>query len=76
MTNDEIIRMAREAGAYLDEDEGEILLLPEHLFERFAALVAEATKDKSITAVKSVKTTFEAQDRILLEAVQAIRGMK
>ena len=36
-----VIEMARDAGAYLDEDECSSLLLPERLFERFAELIRE-----------------------------------
>ena len=49
MTRDDIIRMAREAGAYyasIDEDTGEeFLALPERAFERFAALVADHERE-------------------------------
>jgi hypothetical protein len=49
MTQDGIIRMAREAGAYyaaIDEETGqEFLALTEDAFEHFAALVAAAERE-------------------------------
>jgi len=50
MTQDEIIRMAREAGAYKNCD---VWQMNAELFERFAALVAEATKRDVITLCKN-----------------------
>jgi hypothetical protein len=44
MTQDEIIRMARETGAYKNCD---VWQMNAELLERFAALVAEATKEKA-----------------------------
>lgn len=44
MTRDEIIRMAREAGAFFDGD-CSVYDMPEHCFEKFAALVAAAERE-------------------------------
>ena len=43
MTRDNIIRMAKEAGAFFDGDNS-VYDMPEHCFERFAALVAAAER--------------------------------
>ena len=44
MTRDDIIRMAREAGAFFDGD-CSVYDMPEHCFEKFAALVAERERE-------------------------------
>ena len=44
MTRDNIIRMAKEAGAFFDGDNS-VYDMPEHCFERFAALVAAAERE-------------------------------
>ncbi len=44
MTRDDIIRMAKEAGAFFDGDNS-VYDMPEHCFERFAALVAAAERE-------------------------------
>ena len=44
MTRDDIIRMAREAGAFFDGD-CSVYDMPEHCFEKFAALVAAAERE-------------------------------
>ena len=44
MTRDDIIRMAQEAGAFFDGD-CSVYDMPEHCFERFAALVAAAERE-------------------------------
>ena len=43
MTRDDIIRMAKEAGAFFDGD-CSVYDMPEHCFERFAALVAASER--------------------------------
>ena len=44
MTRDDIIHMAKEAGAFFDGDNS-VYDMPEHCFERFAALVAAAERE-------------------------------
>ena len=44
MTSDDIIRMAKEAGAFFDGD-CSVYDMPEHCFEHFAALVAAAERE-------------------------------
>ena len=44
MTRADIIRMAKEAGAFFDGDNS-VYDMPEHCFERFAALVAAAERE-------------------------------
>ena len=67
MTQDEIIRMAREAGAGLLHNDEWVIFGNEKL-ERFAALVAEATKEKmkKVFAVATPKSTWTT-DRIIAE---------
>ena len=50
MKRDDIIRMAKEAGAFFDGDNS-VYDMPEHCFERFAALVA-AEKDEEIARLQ------------------------
>ena len=78
MTSDDIIKMAMEAGATtVDQDDPQCYIgdtaFDEDGLKRFYAMAVASERDACIAAVKSVKTTFEAQDRILLEAVKAIR---
>lgn len=49
MTDKQLLDLALEAGAYLDDDEGTSLMLPERLFERFAELVAAAERNRTWT---------------------------
>ena len=65
MTQDEIIRMAREASADGNGDE-----LTGDAIERFAALVAEATKEKAAKVCEEHKGWFGYQ------IAAAIRSMK
>jgi hypothetical protein len=70
MTNDEIIRMAREAGSCSAVCEGcdNVDVLCGNSLERFATLVAEATKEKmkKVFAVATPKSTWTT-DRIIAE---------
>jgi hypothetical protein len=72
MTQDEIIRMAQEAGLGLmrSKPKSEIFFTapPIQKLERFAALVAEATKEKmkKVFAVATPKSTWTT-DRIIAE---------
>ena len=50
MNREDIIRMAKEAGAFFDGDNS-VYDMPEHCFERFAALVA-AEKDEEIARLQ------------------------
>ena len=52
MTRDDIIRMAKEAGAFFDGDNS-VYDMPEHCFERFAALVAAAEREKVAAWMRS-----------------------
>ena len=45
MNRDDVIRMAQEAGAFFDGDFS-VYDMPEHCFEKFAALVAAAEREK------------------------------
>lgn len=45
MNRDDIIRIAQEAGAFFDGD-CSVYDMPEHCFEKFAALVAAAEREK------------------------------
>ena len=50
MNRDDIIRLAKEAGAFFDGDNS-VYDMPEHCFEKFAALVA-AEKDEEIARLQ------------------------
>ena len=50
MNREDIIRMAKEAGAFFDGDNS-VYDMPEHCFEKFAALVA-AEKDEEIARLQ------------------------
>ncbi len=81
-TSDDIIRMAREAGFTDSNAHSDIIVRHSNgswvsvhdLLKRFHALAVAAEREACIAAVKSVKTSFEARDRIVLDAVQAIRA--
>ena len=79
MTQDEIIRMAREAGFWKD-----LFAYPEfkdHI-ERFAALVAEATKEKAAKIADAelmntnMLTSYPPKSRAAWNIAAAIRSMK
>jgi hypothetical protein len=90
MTQDEIIRMANEAGLWSVAD-----VFPKEL-ERFAALVAEATKEKMDGVCEDLTTAYmvgfengkdymkekaakicdDKHDYMCSRAAAAIRGMK
>ena len=72
MTREDIIRMAREAGAYWDE---EAYLLPQHYFERFAALVAAAEREECAKVAEAYEPRCEVCPRGVAEAIRA-RGEK
>jgi len=60
MTQDEIIRMAREAGIefdLIDEDEGQIWYITSEGLERFAALVAAAERDECACLCDALERT-------------------
>jgi hypothetical protein len=77
MTQDEIIRMAREAGAMFDHISWvERDLAP--VFERFATLVAEETKEKAAKVLldDSYAITFQSLGQYRTACSAAIRSMK
>ena len=56
MTQDEIIRMAREAGVYTDSDDNEMFLaMPETSFEHFAALVAAYEREACAKVCEGIR---------------------
>ena len=57
MNREDIIRMAKEAGAFFDGD-CSVYDMPEHCFERFAALVAAAERD----AVRNIILDYAGRD--------------
>ena len=59
MTRDDIIRMAREAGAFFDGD-CSVYDMPEHCFEKFAALVAAAEREACAKACEKLIDTFSS----------------
>jgi hypothetical protein len=77
MTQDEIIRMAREAGFYKDQP----MYYDEEMIERFAALVAEATKEKAAKVCAMMEWRGRSDEAIWKgdaadECAAAIRSMK
>jgi len=65
---DEIIRMAREAGATVSSFHGRFVMYPDDI-ERFAALVAAAEREACIKAVEKV-----GQHGIVTQCAAAIRA--
>ena len=59
MTRDDINRMAREAGAFFDGD-CSVYDMPEHCFEKFAALVAAAEREACAKACEKLIDTFSS----------------
>ena len=72
MNRDDIIRMAKEAGAFFDGDNS-VYDMPEHCFERLAALVAAAERKKVAAWMHFNDYTTGHGDCIedLLEEIQA-----
>ena len=69
MNRDDIIRMAQEAGAFFDGDFS-VYDMPEHCFEKFAALVAAAERE---ACCKIVYGQCES-DNVAQRTVNAIRA--
>ena len=69
MNRDDIIRMAQEAGAFFDGDFS-VYDMPEHCFEKFAALVAAAERE---ACCKIVHGQCES-DNVAQRTVDAIRA--
>ena len=69
MNRDDIIRMAQEAGAFFDGDFS-VYDMPEHCFEKFAALVAAAERE---ACCKIVYGLCES-DNVAQQTVDAIRA--
>ena len=69
MNRDDIIRMAQEAGAFFDGDFS-VYDMPEHCFEKFAALVAAAERE---ACCKIVHGQCES-DNVAQRTVEAIRA--
>lgn len=58
MNRDDIIRLAKEAGAFFDGD-CSVYDMPEHCFERFAALVAAVEREACARICEELPVTFE-----------------
>lgn len=71
MTQDEIIRMAREAGW-----SKEYLEIGDERLERFAALVAEATLEKAAQVCEEPMYFHQSRAKTSSECAAAIRSMK
>jgi len=69
MNRDDIKRMAQEAGAFFDGD-CSVYDMPEHCFEKFAALVAAAERE---ACCKIVHGQCES-DNVAQRTVDAIRA--
>jgi len=62
MTRDDIIRMAREAGAFFDGD-CSVYDMPEHCFEKFAALVAAAEREACAKVCEGLRPSKPEYDQ-------------
>ena len=69
MNREDIIRMAQEAGAFFDGDFS-VYDMPEHCFEKFAALIAAAERE---ACCKIVYGQCES-DNVAQRTVDAIRA--
>ena len=69
MNRDDIIRMAQEAGAFFDGDFS-VYDMPEHCFEKFAALVAAAEREACCEIVYGLCES----DNVAQRTVDAIRA--
>ena len=69
MKRDDIIRMAQEAGAFFDGDFS-VYDMPEHCFEKFAALVAAAEREACCKIVYGLCESDNSAQR----TVEAIRA--
>ena len=69
MNRDDIIRMAQEAGAFFDGDFS-VYDMPEHCFEKFAALVAAAEREACCKIVYGLCESDNSAQR----TVEAIRA--
>ena len=72
MTRENIIRMARECGAYPAENvDGALLFWSESQVERFAALVASAEREKFCATLKQLHDSYSlASDSNAIRARQ------
>jgi hypothetical protein len=70
MTRDDIIHMAREAGAFFDGD-CSVYDMPEHCFEKFAALVAAAEREACAKVCEWEAAKLEQFPEVLAIAVCA-----
>ena len=69
MNREDIIRMAQEAGAFFDGDFS-VYDMPEHCFEKFAALVAAAEREACCEIVYGQCES----DNVAQRTVDAIRA--
>jgi hypothetical protein len=69
MNRDDIIRMAQEAGAFFDGDFS-VYDMPEHCFEKFAALVAAHEREACCKIVYGLCESDNSAQR----TVEAIRA--
>ena len=69
MTREDVMRMAQEAGAFFDGDFS-VYDMPEHCFEKFAALVAAAEREACCKIVYGLCESDNSAQR----TVEAIRA--
>ena len=72
MNRDDIKRMAQEAGAFFDGD-CSVYDMPEHCFEKFAALVAAAEREACAKVAESYEPRCEACPGGVSNAIRARR---
>lgn len=78
MTRDDILRMAKEAGAFFDGD-CSVYDMPEHCFEKFAALVAAAEREECAKVVDRYSENSGwsiSDDELLAEISGSIRARR
>ena len=69
MTRDDIIRMAKEAGAFFDGD-CSVYDMPEHCFERFAALVAAAEREACAKVCEDIPLPTDSESLTHLPTIE------
>ena len=77
MTKEDIIRMAREAGAYpAANTDRALLLLSESHLERFAALVAAAERDGCCDLLEGMHVAGTGSHNYYLHAATELRRLR
>jgi hypothetical protein len=73
MNHDEIIRIAKEAG-YVELANDDSAMYPGDFFERFAALVAAAERERCILILERLHERSGGQYNYYLHAAKVLKG--